>query len=123
MSSKYEATAGGYVPAARSIIAHTLIEKYHKSEVEVAKHMGVAQAAVSKYMTGKYSEGLKRRMEELNAKIGENRQLFDFYIKNVASGDDEHANACVCALCGMANGFSCSFSRSLAAKAAQAGAK
>lgn len=107
MASKYEVTAEEYVPAARSIIAHTLIEKYHISEVEVARRMGVAQAAVSKYMTGKYSERLKRKMEELNEKIKGNKQLFDSYIKNVASGSDERANMCVCALCGMANGFSC----------------
>ncbi len=118
MASKYEITADGYVPAARSLIAHALIEKYHMSEVEVAKRIGVAQAAISKYMTGKYSEKLKETMKELGERIDANRELVDDYVKDVASGKDEDANACVCALCSMANGFSCSFSRARAINAA-----
>lgn len=123
MTSKYEITAEGYVPAARAIIAHALVEKYHISEVEAAKRMGVAQAAISKYITGKYSKRLKEKMEELGEKIDNNRQLVDSYIKNVAAGKDEHASACICSLCGMANDFSCSFSRAYAVKAAQGNAK
>lgn len=47
------------IPAARAAIAKALDKKYAMSQQQIAKSLGVAQAAVSKYLSGRYSKRIK----------------------------------------------------------------
>ncbi|VVB77251.1 Uncharacterised protein [uncultured archaeon] len=110
MPSKYETASDDAVPIARSIIARELIAKYKMKEMEVAGHLGVAQAAISKYLHQKYSDRLNSRVAEIEAKLEKNRKLIDFYIEKISEGHREYVGVCICTLCSAINGFPCKFS-------------
>jgi predicted transcriptional regulator len=112
MPSKYETASDETVPIVRLLIAKELIKKYKLKETEVASYLGVAQAAVSKYMTGKYSERLKERIKVIEGKMQGHRELIDSYIRKISEGKKEYAGICICTICGFANGFFCAFSSS-----------
>lgn len=48
------------VPAARIAVARALDKRYKLSQQQIAKGLGIAQAAVSKYLRGRYSQKIKR---------------------------------------------------------------
>jgi len=52
------------LPAFRSLVAKTLIEKYHFSQVAAAEKLGTTQAAISHYL---YSKRGDKRMKQLEA--------------------------------------------------------
>lgn len=104
------------MPIARSIIAKELVEKYQLKQTEVANYLGVAQAAVSKYIAGKYSDNLRVKIQEMEVKLGDNRKLIDSYIEKIAQGKKEYVNICICTICSVGNGFFCAFSHAAAAK-------
>lgn len=52
------------LPAFRSLVAKTLVEKYHFSQVAAAEKLGTTQAAVSHYL---YSKRGDKRMKQLEA--------------------------------------------------------
>ncbi len=114
MPSKYEIAADETVPVAKSIIARALVEKYNIREADVARYLGVAQAAVSKYVTEKYSDSLKKKVEEIEGKIQGHREVIDEYIRKIAEGKDEYVNVCVCTICSVANNIMCAFSHAYA---------
>ncbi|MCL5239023.1 MAG: hypothetical protein M1286_00925, partial [Candidatus Marsarchaeota archaeon] len=66
----------------------------------------------------KYSDNLKKRVEEIEAKIQDHRELIDAYIKNIAEGKEEYVNVCVCTICSVANNIMCAFSHAYIKKAA-----
>lgn len=123
MPSKYEVAADETVPIARSIIAKALVEKYGLNETEVAGYLGVAQAAVSKYVTERYSKKLKVQVKEVEQKIKSNRGLVDAYIQKIAEGKKEYVNVCICTICAIANNFFCTFSHAYSKSAAANSAK
>ena len=43
-----------YLPAMRAWVAKSLIQDYHMTQMAVAAKLGITQAAVSKYRSGKY---------------------------------------------------------------------
>ncbi len=100
----YEIATNEIIPAIRSYIAKELVNKHKLSEDAVAGLLDVAQAAVSKYMNGKYSD----RVKEIEAKL--NTKLIDSYIAKIAEGNKQYVNMCVCKLCQSVNAFNCSFS-------------
>lgn len=53
------------VPAFRTLVAKHLINKYHFSQMEVAKRLGTTQATISYYL---YSKRGKKGMEQLQSK-------------------------------------------------------
>lgn len=123
MPSKYEVAADETVPVARSIIARELVEKYKMKEAEAAKYLGVAQAAISKYITEKYSDSLKEKVRETELKMQEKRELIDYYIKKISEGKQEYVNVCICTICSIANNLLCTFSHVMAEDAAANSAK
>lgn len=52
------------LPAVRSLVAKTLIEKYHFSQVAAAQKLGTTQAAISHYL---YSKRGDKRIKQLEA--------------------------------------------------------
>lgn len=93
------------MPAVRSIIAKELKYRYKMKEQEIAATLDVAQAAVSKYLNGKYSEKIKA----IEAKI--DRSRIDGYIAKIAQGKKAYTNVCMCTICGKENPFDCKFSK------------
>ncbi len=51
MMQPLELVANKLLPAIRARLAQTLLDEYHMKQVEVAKRMGITQAAVSHYNT------------------------------------------------------------------------
>jgi predicted transcriptional regulator len=54
-----ETITKGFLPAIKIAIARELSGKYDLTEVQIAKNLGLTQAAVSKYLTGNVSQKLK----------------------------------------------------------------
>ena len=48
------------IPTARAAIAKALDRKYEMSQQQIARNLGVAQAAISKYLSGRYSGKIKK---------------------------------------------------------------
>ncbi|MDE1822920.1 MAG: hypothetical protein KGI00_05405 [Candidatus Micrarchaeota archaeon] len=104
MASGYERATKEIIPAVRMLIAKELKEKYGMREVEIAERLSVAQAAVSKYLAGKYSE----RVKAITSKI--DMKCVDKYISKIAEGKEGYANMCICTVCKHLNEFGCRFS-------------
>ncbi|MDE1861170.1 MAG: hypothetical protein KGH72_05665 [Candidatus Micrarchaeota archaeon] len=104
MLNGYERATKEIVPAVRLLIARELKEKYRMKETEIANRLGVAQAAVSKYLSGKYSD----RIEELVSRIKKGE--IDGSIGSIAAGKEGAVNMCICTVCKAMNEFGCQFS-------------
>ena len=48
------------IPAVRIATAKSLARKYAMSQSEIAKRLGIAQPAVSKYLSGKYTKNVRK---------------------------------------------------------------
>lgn len=59
-----EITIKYFIPAIRAKIAKILANEYNLKQTKIALKLGVTQAAVSKYLSGKYSEEIKRLEKE-----------------------------------------------------------
>ncbi|MDE1870719.1 MAG: hypothetical protein KGI06_00580 [Candidatus Micrarchaeota archaeon] len=55
------------IPALRIAVSRSLSSEHGMSETEIAKILGVAQASVSKYLTGRYSAETKGLVKEIMA--------------------------------------------------------
>jgi predicted transcriptional regulator len=104
MTNGYEVASKEVVPAARLAIAKTLKERYNMTESSIADILGVAQAAVSKYVNDKCSASV----EEMYKKI--DRAKIDAYIDRIAKGDQAKLKQCICSICFVLNKFDCKFS-------------
>ncbi len=105
MTNGYARASKLMIPAARSIIARELKERYQMTEQEIASQLGVAQAAVSKYLSGKYSKAIK------DVEKGVDMASIANKISMIAQGKKEYANAAICTICRKGNNFDCKFSK------------
>ncbi len=104
MINGYERASEEVIPAVRVAIARALKEEYGMSESRIAEILGVAQAAVSKYLNNKCSASVER----LCGRIGDSD--LSPYMAAIAKGDKAKLRECVCSLCGTLNKFDCKFS-------------
>ena len=104
MVNGYQRASKEIVPAARLLIAKQLKERYNMSETDIAAVIGVAQAAVSKYLNGKYSKTVERISRELDTRD------IDKYILAISKGDQKELKGCICSMCYSINRFGCKFS-------------
>lgn len=104
MQNGYERASNEVVPAARLAIAKALKEKYNMKENSIAQILGVAQAAVSKYVNNKCSPSVA----ELCGKIDQSN--IDKYIDEIAKGNKQKLKSCICTICMDMNKFNCKFS-------------
>ncbi len=70
-----------FLPAIRAGITKELSNKYSYNQTEIASKLGITQAAVSKYLTGDYTEPIKH-LE--NSK--ELRDVIENIASNIANG-------------------------------------
>lgn len=87
------------IPAVRVAVARALKREHRMSETLIAKRLGIAQAAVSKYISGNYSKGVARVVEMVvlrkahlpivNAILkGGRTERIPSLVDRVASGDE-----------------------------------
>ncbi len=104
MQNGYERASKEIVPAARVVIARRLKEKYNMTETDIAKILGIAQAAVSKYLNEDYSKLVESTAHEINM------DEIDRYIEKISKGDQIAVKKCICSVCNTMNDFDCSLS-------------
>ena len=97
----YEEAANEIIPAIRSRLANTLINKYNLKEEKVAELLGVAQAAISKYKTGKYSEKIKK----IEGRLSD--ELIDKYARVLSESGKSRSGEALCSLCQAYFSFKC----------------
>lgn len=100
----YERASKEIVPAMRVVIARELKQKYNMTEDRIAEILGIAQAAVSKYLNGNYSE----TVDKIAGKV--DMESVDKYIEQIASGNQKELKQCICTSCSCMNKFDCKFS-------------
>ncbi len=83
------------LPAVRASIAETMRKKYGYKQEEIARHIGVVQVAVSKYLGGKHSE----EIESLKNYIIEHKLNEEIVRKLVAGGPSKITDTEIDALC------------------------
>ncbi|MGC8710032.1 MAG: transcriptional regulator [Candidatus Micrarchaeia archaeon] len=101
----YEAAANEVIPAIRSKLAKELMLKYKMKEKRVAEILGVAQAAISKYKSGKYSNKIKEIEAALDAAV------VDKYAKFLAENGERYSKESMCAICQSYLSFSCKLNK------------
>lgn len=57
-----------FLPAMKSSITKELMKKYNFTQVDVATTLGLTQAAISKYLSGRYSKVIKNVEKNENVK-------------------------------------------------------
>ena len=82
-----------FLPALKARAAKILSEQYQMNQTKIANLLQITQAAVSKYLSGKYSLGVKRLESRLNEKD------VDTFVKNVLAGKQFEAQKSVCRMC------------------------
>jgi predicted transcriptional regulator len=95
LNYNYEMAIRLTIPAVRIAVSSTLSKKYSMSETDIAKNLGIAQAAVSKYLSGNYSnkigaiakfiESKDMEMEIVDAILKEKSKNLGNMIDKVAS--------------------------------------
>jgi len=74
------------IPAARAAVAKALNKKYEMSQQQIARSLGVAQAAISKYLSGRYSSKIK-----MVERVIESRRYEAQIAKKIADKEDKRA--------------------------------
>ncbi|MGC8479059.1 MAG: hypothetical protein ACP5M9_00075 [Candidatus Micrarchaeia archaeon] len=104
MPSNYENATKKIVPLVRGILILELKNKYNQTEEEIAKKLGVTQAAISKRL-----RTLKSDIEKNTYYKEIDKTLIESYAKKIVDGK-ESADRCICAACKSINDFGCEFS-------------
>ena len=104
MASGYEKAYREIVPAARAALIAELQKKYKIKEEAISEYVGITQAAISKYVNGKYSSRIKSAVEKID------RNVIEAYAEKVAGGNKEEVGRYLCKVCNTLNSFNCKFS-------------
>jgi len=65
MKPPCESIVPAVLPALRALVAKELVEQFSLSQVEVARRLGITQAAVSQYLSQKRGNQLLHRLESV----------------------------------------------------------
>jgi predicted transcriptional regulator len=104
MLSGYEKAYKEVIPAARAALIAELKKKYNIKEEAISEYLGITQAAISKYLNGKYSA----RIKEIEGQI--DKSTIALYAEKIAKGNTEAMNLYMCTICNTLNTFNCKFS-------------
>lgn len=104
----YEVAVKQVIPAARLSIIKSLNSKYRLNETQISRIMGISQAAVSKYLSGKYSDGVVHMEKMVDQRLVEECTQAVAGMKGEAEGT---VNMYICRICKSVNDFGCKFSR------------
>ena len=104
----YEVAVKQVIPAARLSIIRSLNSKYRLNETQISRIMGISQAAVSKYLSGKYSDGVVHMEKMVDQRLVEECTQAVAGMGGEAEGT---VNMYICRICKSVNDFGCKFSR------------
>lgn len=93
MRTEYEAMVKEFMPALKAGAAKLMVRRYDMTQMKIAEALQLTQAAVSKYLSGRYS----RRVQEIEEKLSE--QEVDEFVRNVLWGSAYEAQRSVCGMC------------------------
>ena len=95
MKTNYEIAYGRIIPNFRRAVAQEMSLHYHLTQNEIAKRLGITQAAVSKYLSsGKSAKGSKEVTR---------------FIEATMKGDSKARRGALCRACQTSRRFDCAF--------------
>jgi predicted transcriptional regulator len=95
MPTNYEIAYSRIIPAFRRAVAREMHSRYHMKQVEIARRLGITQAAVSKYLSsGKAALGGKDVVRFIEASM---------------RGDHDASTRALCRACQTSRKFDCAF--------------
>ena len=101
MTTEYEFVVKEFLPALRASAAKRMATEYSMSQMGIANVLNMTQAAVSKYLSGKYSVRVKKT--EHRFKRGE----VDEFVKHAIAESRHEAQKTVCRMCARNLSFKC----------------
>ncbi len=104
MFDGYEKAYKEVIPAARAALIQELKTRYNIKEEAMSEYLEMTQAAISKYINGKYSDRVKKIHEMVD------KQIVEAYAKKIVEGNHTLTNKYLCTICSKMNGFNCRFS-------------
>jgi predicted transcriptional regulator len=93
MRTDYENAVKEFLPALRARSAKIMATRYGINQLEIARLLKVTQAAVSKYLSGRYSLAVKKMESTLSDSD------VDAFVKNVLEEKPYEAQIEVCRMC------------------------
>lgn len=93
MHTDYENTIKEFLPALKARSAKIMATQYSMNQLKIADLLGVTQAAVSKYISGRYSPVVRRMEDSLGQKE------VDAFVRNVLDGEHYEAQKGICRMC------------------------
>ena len=94
--TNYEIAYGRIIPAFRRAVAREMADRYHMTQTEIAKRLGITQAAVSKYLSSAGSA------------TASGREVTRF-IEASMRGDRHVGREVLCRACQTSRKFDCAF--------------
>ena len=96
MKIRCEQVVKNIFPSVRSVIAEIMMKKYGMPQVEIAKKLGVSQAAVSYYLKGLRAKGV-----ELIKKDKVLMEKIEKFVRDIVYGNvsDEDVQEFFCDIC------------------------
>ena len=95
MTTNYEIAYGRIIPAFRRAVAREMSSHYHMTQQEIAKRLGITQAAVSKYLSSR--KGAANSTEVIN------------FIEASIKGNHSASRGALCRACQTERKFDCAF--------------
>ncbi len=98
MQTNYEIAYGRMVPAFRRAVAREMRVRYQMKQAEIARRLGITQAAVSKYLSQNDKEDGAEYRSDVSA-----------FIDASMKGDEKAAHEAMCRACQASMKFDCAF--------------
>jgi predicted transcriptional regulator len=95
MPTNYDIAYGKIIPAFRRAVAKEMSAHYHLKQAEIAKRLGITQAAVSKYLS--------------SGKAAASSKEVSRFIKASIKGDHNAGRGALCRACQAERKFDCAF--------------
>ena len=102
MKTNYEIALGEFMPAFRAKAARLMVSKYGISQQRSAELLELTQAAISKYVSGKYSQRVR------SAAVSIDDSLVDSFVRRVVGSAEKEAQKTVCSACQKYHKYECS---------------
>ncbi|MEM3841165.1 MAG: hypothetical protein QXN59_00505 [Candidatus Micrarchaeaceae archaeon] len=100
--TSYENVIANFFPALRFRAANIMAKEYGVNQQESAQILGVTQASINKYLSGKISYDVKATGNAID-----NKAIHDF-VDYLLSGKERQAKEQLCRMCQMYKSFDCS---------------
>jgi len=84
-----------FIPAVRASVAKKLSKNYNITQIDIASVLGITQAAVSNYLTGKYGKRIKKLEKEKVVKLL-SKSVVDSILKKKTTSIKFSEDLCKC---------------------------